>query len=237
MKAHWQKLALRIDAMSLRERAMIFAMSAVILVALVNATLLEPQYAKQKQLSQKRKQEQEQIAVIQSEIQQKRNAQQVDPDIANRNRLALLKQQSDQMHMQLLAMQKGLVSPDRMAVLLEDILKRNGKLKLISLKTLPASNLTDAPALDPKNPVEKTAVAAPKDSAQSKPVIDAVYKHGVEIVMQGGYLDIMNYMTELEAMPWQLFWGKATLNVEAYPKATLTLTLFTLSLDKKWLNL
>ena len=42
-------------------------------------------------------------------------------------------------------------------------------------------------------------------------------------------------MTELEAMPWQLYWGKVNLNAESYPKVTLTLTLFTLSLDKKWL--
>ena len=33
------------------------------------------------------------------------------------------------------------------------------------------------------------------------------------------------------------FVGNAELTVDAYPKATLTLTLFTLSLDKKWLNL
>jgi MSHA biogenesis protein MshJ len=58
----------------------------------------------------------------------------------------------------------------------------------------------------------------------------------VEIVVQGGYMDMMNYMAALEAMPWQLFWGRAKLSVDEYPNATLTLTLFTLSLDKAWLN-
>jgi MSHA biogenesis protein MshJ len=47
----------------------------------------------------------------------------------------------------------------------------------------------------------------------------------------------MNYLEQLEAMPWQLLWANAKLNVDEYPKSTLTLRLFTLSLDKKWLNL
>ena len=64
-----------------------------------------------------------------------------------------------------------------------------------------------------------------------------IYKHGVEIVIQGRYLDMMHYMSALEAMPWQLFWGKATMQIDTYPDATLSLTLFTLSLDEKWLNL
>ena len=32
------------------------------------------------------------------------------------------------------------------------------------------------------------------------------------------------------------FWGEASLTVEQYPDAVLTLTLYTLSLDKIWLQ-
>ena len=55
--------------------------------------------------------------------------------------------------------------------------------------------------------------------------------------MRGTYLDMLRYMAQLETIPMQVFWGKARLEVEEYPQATLTLTLYTLSLDKKWLNL
>jgi MSHA biogenesis protein MshJ len=34
-----------------------------------------------------------------------------------------------------------------------------------------------------------------------------------------------------------LLWAKAKLETNDYPQSTLTLTLYTLSLDKKWLNL
>ena len=43
MKQSWQKLALRIDALSLRERVIIFAVAVLILVLLINAVLLDPQ--------------------------------------------------------------------------------------------------------------------------------------------------------------------------------------------------
>jgi len=239
MKQTWQKLVLRIDGLSLRERAIIFAMAALILISLVNVALLDPQFAKQKQMSQQLKQGQEQIAGINADIQQKVKLHEVDPDAANLMRLQLLKQQSAQMRASLRDMQNTLVSPDKMARLLEDIVKQNGQLRLMSLKTLPVTNLSEANA-GPNAPGEIAAEikpAAAKDKKENKTAAEEIYRHGVELTVQGGYPEMMNYMAALEAMPWQLFWGSAKLNVEEYPKATLTLTLFTLSMDKKWLNL
>lgn len=238
MKQYWQRLVSRIDALSLRERAMIFAMAAVILITLVTTVLLDPQFAKQKQLSERIKQEQGKTAEIQAEIQQKVRAQATDPDAANRMRLQALKQQSAQMQGAMRDVQKGLVPPDKMSELLENILKQNGRLRLVSLKTLPVTDLNELVATESKTAGEKTA-AAPASPAKpvNQPAAGFVYMHGVEIMVQGGYLDMMNYLAALEAMPWQLFWGRAKLSVDEYPKTTLTLTLFTLSLDKAWLNI
>ncbi|HEV2610411.1 MAG TPA: MSHA biogenesis protein MshJ [Noviherbaspirillum sp.] len=243
MKQYWQKISLKIDALSLRERAIIFAMSALILVVLVNTTLLEPQYARQKQLTQRITQEQSLIAGAQAEIKQKAMSLEVDPDRSAKIRLQRLKEQSAELQLALRDLQKGLVTPDKMSVLLEDILKNNDALKLVSLKTLPVASLlgTTAPAdiaasskSEDKRP-EQVVTAAQNTIGGA--VGGAVYKHGVEIVLQGSYLDTMKYLTQLETMPWQLFWGEARLHVDEYPKATLTLTLFTLSQNEKWLHL
>lgn len=243
MKQYWQNLVKKIDAMSLRERALIFAMGAGIILALVNATVLDSQFARQKLLSQKVRLEQDQINAIQAEIQQKVAGQRVDPDAGNKARMRALGDQLDQMHLQLAAIQKGLVAPERMTGLLDDILRRNGRLHLVSLKSLPPTYLSDpaetTSVAETKNPADKAnpLAAEQKDKPRAPSPINSVYKHGVEIVLRGNYLDMTSYMSELEAMPWQLFWGRAKLHVDEYPSATLTLTLFTLSLDKKWLNL
>lgn len=237
MKQSLQRLILKIDAMSLRERIMIFAGTALTLMLLLNALLFDPQFAQQKQLSQQIKSEQSKIAEMQTEIQQKVKSQADDPDSANKELLKKLQQQSQQMHADLLGLNNVLVKPENMASVLEDILKRNGKLRLISLNTLPVSSLTSAAPNDAKIPAEKIAVSVASATAQSVADTSQIYKHGVEIMVQGKYPDMMSYMSALEAMPWQLFWGKAKMHVETYPEATLSLTLFTLSLDKKWLNL
>jgi MSHA biogenesis protein MshJ len=237
MKQYWQRMVLRIDVLSLRERAIIFAMAALALIVLVNTVLLEPQFAKQKLLSERIKQDQEKIAGIQTEIQQKVRSQAIDPDAAERTRLQALQQRSAQMQGAMRDVQKGLVSPDKMSELLESILKQNGRLHLVSLKTLPVTGLNELVS-ESKTAGEKTAAATASPAKQeSQPAAGYVYRHGVEVMVQGGYLDMMNYMAALEAMPWQLFWGRAMLSVDEYPKATLTLTLFTLSLDKAWLNI
>src|SRR3569623_259090 len=240
MKQYWQKYAAKIDALTLRERVIIFAMLAVAVIALINNAVLDAQFAKQKQLSEQIKGQLVQVSQIQTDIRQTIQAQ-TDPDAANRSRLSALQQQSQRMQTALIDMQKGLVAPDKMPILLEDILGHNARLKVISLKTLPVTGIQETERTDSKDAKksdDKQAVAnAQKPSADSVPAASAVYKHGVEIMLQGEYLDMLKYMSELESMPWHLFWGKAKLEVDEYPKARLTLTLYTLSLDKKWLNL
>ncbi len=241
MKRQWQRIALKIDALHLRERAMIFAAVTVILITLMNSALLEPQTARQRQLSQRISQERTQIAGIQAEIQEKARSQAIDPDAATRARLQALRQQSAKLQSAIRDVQKGLVSPNKMNELLESILKQNGKLRLISMKTLPVTASSESIPTQGKAAGEKTPAAAivspTKDKQESGPATANVYKHGVEVVVQGGYLDMMNYMAALEAMPWQLFWRKMKLSVDEFPKANLTLTLFTMSLDKAWLNI
>ena len=250
-----QRLAAKIDGLSLRERAIIFAAVAVMLFTLANDFIFDPEFAKQKQLSEQIKGNDQKMEEIQNEIRQTIKVQS-DPDEEGRKRLDVLKSQTRQMSADLLEMQKGLVSPDKMTALLEDILKRNGNLRLVSLKTLPAASLGNAAS---SGAVGSAPAAAESTGAQAKPgsvaqgtpsmrsgnresaKADAlptlVYTHGVEIVVDGTYLDMMHYMAALEALPWQLFWGRAKLDVTSYPDSRLALTVYTLSLDKKWLNL
>jgi MSHA biogenesis protein MshJ len=230
MTQRLQKVAERIDALSLRERAMLFAGAAAAIVFLLYALFLNPQLVRQKALRAELAQQQDNIAGIDREIGQQLQAYAQDPDAAARTRLAAIAADTGQLAGKLRAMQNGLVAPERMAPLLEAILKSNGKLRLVSMKTLAASPLGDAAAPATAAPAIVSATAAPSPAA-------LLYRHGVQIAVRGSYLDMVDYMDALEAMPTQLFWGRAELAVDEYPSATLTLTLYTLSLDRKWIKL
>jgi MSHA biogenesis protein MshJ len=104
---------------------------------------------------------------------------------------------------------------------LQEVLGRKRGLKLVSLRTLPLSTLAEEEAK-----AEEKAPAA----------LGAIYRHGVEVTVEGSYGDLLAYVAELESLPWQVFWGGANLSVQVYPVSRLTLTLYTLSLEKTWLR-
>ena len=230
MKARLLKLREKVDAMSVRERALLFGAVAAVLAFVFYSALLDPLFIRQKSLRSTISQQQNNVQGIDDEITATVQAYAIDPDLPNKTRLAALKAASERLSENLRAVQTGLVPPERIAPLLGSILEANGKLRLVSLKSLPVSSLTG-----PLEDASKTPAAAPAPA----PASDArsIYRHGVEVSVRGNYLDMINYMDALEAMPTQLFWGKAHLEVEEYPTARLTLTLYTLSLDKKWMKL
>ena len=221
MKKHWQKIAGRIDALTLRERAMLFSMAAGVIIFLSFFLLLNPSYAKQRKMLQEMTAQQDQIAGVEAEIARTIEAHTADPDAADRARLVQIQTQAQQLSAALMAMQQGMVAPERMTQLLERILRTQPGLRLRSMRSLGDSNPSSAPAV----------AGAPAPPPQ------LLHRHGVELVVQGSYNDMVAYMAALENMQGQIFWGQAALKVDTYPNASLTLVVYTINLDKKWLKL
>jgi MSHA biogenesis protein MshJ len=236
--ARWRKFAARIDAMTPRERLLALAATLAVLVFIAWMAVLGPAFRKQDALRRQIGQQRDTIAGIEAETAHKIAAGRADPDAPLRERLGAVRQESARMTEELRAMQKGLVAPERIAPLLETILRANGRLKLVSLKTLPVASHSDMAA---RESGAGKAGAAPNDASAAPKAVarapDLLFAHGVELTMRGSYLDMVDYMTTLEALPTQLFWGRAQLDVEQYPSVRLTLTLYTLSLDQKWMKL
>lgn len=134
-----------------------------------------------------------------------------DPDAEARVRLAQLQQQLAAQAPRIQSIQASLVPADKMAGFLKNLLARGHSLQLLSLNTLPPQ------------PVEQKATGG------------HLYKHGVEISLAGSFADIVSYLDDLEAAPQKLVWEKLELKSEEYPRSVVTLTLYTLSLDKTWL--
>jgi MSHA biogenesis protein MshJ len=246
MKQRWTGFAAKIDALTLRERMLLFAALAAFIVFVAHAAALGPMLRKQAALRAQISQQQNNLAGIDGEITHKVQAYQVDPDAATRERLDAAKAEAAKLSESLRAMQKGLVAPERMGALLESLLRANGRLQLVSMKTLPVGSLNQAveAKAEPQAKEGKmlaVALATPAATGGARQAgaqpVDMLYRHGVQIAVRGNYLDIVNYMSALESMPTQLFWSRAQLEVEEYPTSRLTLTLYTLSLDPKWMKL
>ncbi len=234
-KPRWDRLTRRIDAMSLRERALVFVTLVVLLLVMLNSLLLTPLAARDRVLLLQLQQDEQKNAVMKAQISALITSFNADPDAVLRSRLVVLRDQAERSGKALTDIQGSLVPPQRMTALLEDILRRNHGLRLVSLKTLPVTGLIEAEAAAPT----KSATEPTKTGVTARPITssNAVYRHGVELTVAGSYAELVHYLTELETLPWHMFWGKADLAVEVYPRVNLTLRLYTLSLDPAWLTL
>lgn len=247
LKQGWKKFAAKIDSLSMRERAMVTVTAMAAAGFLVYLALIDPALTRERALKAVIEQQRAQMTGIDAELAQRQALAAVDPDLGIKTRLAQLKAENGRVRTALRTLQKGLVAPDKIVQLLEHVLQANGKLRLVSLKTLPPRGMSDGRFSEPAEASEVPSPAATLsplppgavNAAPRGPVApdELLYRHGVQVVLQGSYLDMVNYMEALERLPVQLFWGKATLDAQEYPKARLTLTLYTLSLDTKWISL
>ncbi|MDN2697721.1 hypothetical protein O0882_15465 [Janthinobacterium sp. SUN073] len=240
MKQQWQQFALKFDALSVRERVMVFGASAALLIFMVVYLVVNPQLAKRKALADTIAQRQQAVAAIDAEMAQRMAAHAGDPNQQDRVRLERIRQEVQQMRQALQSTQNGLVAPERIVPMLQQLLKQQANLRLVSLATLPSGAMGQGGHVASKAAASASAAApagqSPADAEPAKaPAV--LYRHGVEIVLRGNYLDMVNYMDAVEAMPSHVFWGKLNMQVEQYPNATLSLTLYTLSLDEKWIAL
>lgn len=139
--------------------------------------------------------------------------------------IAQWKQRTGQAAQALADTQAGLIGPDRMVALLEQMLPRQGGVRVVSLKTLPPQ--------DARSPLPAAAPASAPTATGA-----ALYRHGVELTVEGSYADLMSYLAALESLPGpRLLWGGVKLKVEHHPTVQLSLTVYTLSLDRTWLEL
>ena len=132
-----------------------------------------------------------------------------------RQRISELKAEIADIDARVRSVHRGLVPPHRTAAVLEDMLTQNRRVELVALKTLPVTTVSGN---------------APSEEDRS-----GVFRHGVEITLEGSYLALLDYLARLEKLPWQMFWAKAEMDASGYPRVRLTVVLYTLSLDRQWM--
>lgn len=231
MKRLWQRYVEKMDGASLRERALVFAASAAVLIALLNTLLIEPQLVKQRRLSGEVALRQGEMRTMQEKLQAVALARQADPDREIRLKLDALKLKVSEIDAKLAEEQRKFAPPEQVGVLLGEMLSRNRKLQLVDMRTLPVASFAGNAAEADKAQAQKPAAAKPAAPAGG----GQIYRHGVEITVSGSYLDLLAYLKDLEKLPSQLYWGKLDLSAAAYPQVTLKLSVYTLSLNLAWL--
>lgn len=225
MKQSGGKLARRFDGLKPRERVMVFAAGVAIIAGLGFVLAIDGALAKHKILAANAEKHRIDLVQLQKQNAELSRVLAQDPDVEGRKHIDDLRRQLGGYDTELRGVQQGLVPPNRMVRVLEEMLSRDSHVRLVKLRTLPVAALVE-PAGVPADTV------AAKPSAPSK---NLVYKHGIELTVEGNYLDLLEYQARLEKLPWRMFFARTSVNSVDYPKVLMTITLYTLSLEEAWL--
>ena len=238
--ARWRMLQRRFDQRLQRERLLLIGAAAGVVLMAADALWLTPALSSFKTNRSQQTQARSDLAGLQAELLALQNlgssqARQQQSELATwRQRVrqgdAALRQHED-----------TLVGPDRMLGLLEQLLARQGQVRVRAMRSLGRSDLLNpAPAGMPDRGTAAPAatVRQPSDAPQaSDNTAPSLYRHGVELVLEGGFTDLLAYLRAVEALPQRVLWGSVSLKVEQHPKSVLTLRVYTISRDRHWLEI
>ena len=226
MKEQWRKLAERFGALKARERALVLVGVVVGTALVFDAVALQPKEARKKTLEQQIVEARQKLKLTETLMQTKDVVG--DSHAVKRSYRDALRVRLAEINKNMVGLQQGMVPPERMARLLEDMLARTRGLQLNSLRALPPKRFEPGGAAAPQAGA-KTVKPAPKDPERT------IFQHGFELTLQGSYLDLHDYLAQLEKLPWHMFWNRISVQTEQYPRLRVTITVQTLSLTKAWL--
>ncbi|MEK8049200.1 hypothetical protein AACH10_03010 [Ideonella sp. DXS22W] len=137
--------------------------------------------------------------------------------------------------------QDTLVGPDAMVQLLDHVLARHGGLRVRAMRSL---GRTDLLATTTQATGSTSGVLAAAAASAAQPLTGAapggaptLYRHGVEITLEGSFGDLLSYLRTLESMPQHVLWGGLQLKTVQHPNTQMTLRLYTLSRDRHWMEI
>lgn len=214
MMQRWQQWSEKFAALSAREKWLISLGGIVGLFFSLLTLLIDPS-------SNELKSKRSQLSDVDSTIQQMQGQILVttaklkrDPDKELNIEFQELLEESLKLSDELAGKVDGLVTPDKMAELIEQVLNHGNKLNLNSLSSLPAE------------PIQSAEASA----------VSGYFIHPVKIEFSGEYFDVIEYLQALESLPVKYFWRSFHYSVEEYPNAKVVLVVYTLGSGEEFIG-
>ena len=242
MSEAWNKLNARVAGLSLRERAMVFFGLVAVMFMLADSVFFDPARARQKRAAQSEATNLSEIAQLQLQLLELARAKALDPDVAKLKRAAEIKASAEELEQKIRAQSAQMIEPDRMGDLLKRLLAERPGVTLVGMKTIPQQIINlgtgGAEAVAPPAPPAANRTAAGTKPAEAVgPQQVALYRNGMQLVLRGGFLDLLGYLRELEKLPVKIYWDKLDLTVLDYPVSQMTLVVNTIGLDPAWMKI
>ncbi len=203
----------KIDAMTLRERLLIGVTTLTLVTGLWYVMFLEPLVLEADRKTGELAALEERISVANASLEQQ-VTELAGGSADQRARIGKLEQQIASINETLGDYAAELIDPAEMTQVLEGVLRNQSALSLVRIRNLPSETL---------------AASEEEDATR-------FYRHGIEIEVEGSFFAVVDYLNDVEALPWRLYWQILELDVVEYPRNRIRIEVSTLSLDEEWIG-
>jgi len=200
--AAWERQAKRIDALSLRERAILFLSLVAVLAALFDTFVLSPQAARAKLRSEAEAKQVVEITQLREQFLAASRDSGEGPATTLRGQLDAAKSERQRLD-DSLRQASAVSASEGLSAVLQRLLAQQPGLVLEKLALM-----DDTPVSLPPSPASAAARAMP-------PLMPGMSWQGVELHVQGSYRDTERYVQALERELPGLRWGELRLSASA----------------------
>jgi MSHA biogenesis protein MshJ len=208
----FKKLQALVEKMNQNERLLVFATGLMLVGSLWYLGLMQP-------LTKKVENTRNQIETVRGRIVSINQSLEVQAlaasggTIGYQEQFSLIQRRLEELNEKLGGYTAELIGPGEMAQVLQGVLKEQSNLRLIRIRNLPPQ-----------------ALSMNEDD-------DAIfYRHGLEMEFEGGYFACLEYLQQIEDLPWRFYWQILELEVLEYPYNRIRLEVSTLSPHEEWIG-
>ncbi|MGX5913115.1 type II secretion system protein GspM [Aliidiomarina sp. Khilg15.8] len=166
--------------------------------------------AKQTRLQQQRTE----LATLQQEVSRFEQQLAVDPNTELEQRENELQARQDRLEARM-NRNARLMTPEQSVAWLQSMLDADSAVQVLHFDTL-----------------EPSPILAVGESQSTGNGMN-LYQHSVEVTVEGEYLALRAYVERLQSLPFEYYWQGLRYEVQDYPTAQLTVTLYALSTSKE----
>ncbi|MEM7540264.1 MAG: type II secretion system protein GspM [Pseudomonadota bacterium] len=209
----------RLDQLTLKERVLVLVAGVLVAGLTWHSLVLQPLALERAKVMRALDSGRTSITETQTAIATVKANAAKDPNNALRNSMNAARQQILAFEQEIKTRAGELIPPNKTTQVLQSVLQDFQGLGFVALEGLGAKSLLNG-----------DADGAPKGGAAD------AYRHGFKISFSGSYLATIDYLRALESLPWRFFWDSVHLQVSEHPEAYIEVTVYTLSLDSRWIG-
>lgn len=247
LMGQWEELSERMNARAIRERILITCSILLVVYLVWDFGFYQPLAETRDQLKLRYEASNKDLVLLSAEEEVFVKALASDPGAAKKREVVHLEQQLQNIDTELEELAVGLIPAENLPAVLHDVLLSSHSLKFLGMQTRPVEQLQFKQEPDADDGVESANLqsdegennieeeGAEEKSAEEKRIV-GVYKHTVTISFEGSFFNVLAYLNKLESLQWKIYWDFLDYEVISFPKARVSLEVFTLSTQRGMLG-